>query len=61
MFLEGGSTINIDSSATSDRSRTLNISDSKINSSGAAGFGLGDLSGTAANTINQPPSSSNTD
>ena len=39
-----------------DRSRTLNISDSNINSSGAAGFSLGNISGTLANEINLPPS-----
>ncbi len=42
-----------------DQSRKIEVSDSTINSSGAAGFGLGDISGTAANEINQPSSSPN--
>jgi len=40
-----------------DRSRKTNIVGKKINASGAGAFGLGDVSGTVANTINQLPSS----
>ena len=42
-----------------DRSRHQNISGGTINASGAGAFGLGDIYGTVANTINELPSSSN--
>ena len=38
-----------------DRSRTLNISDSTIENTGAGASSLGDISGTVANEINQSP------
>ncbi len=39
-----------------NQSRNINISDNaQVNTSGAASFGLGDISGTVANTINQLP------
>ena len=41
-----------------NRSRQINITGGKINVSGAGAFNLGDISGTVANTINQIPSSS---
>lgn len=45
-----------DSTATSDnidQSRKAEISGGRVNATGAGAFGLGDTSGTAANTINQ--------
>ncbi len=42
-----------------DQSRNQNISGGTINASGAGAFGLGDISGTVANTINRLSSSSN--
>ncbi len=39
-----------------DRSRKVEISGGTVNASGAGAFGLGDISGTVANTINQLPS-----
>ncbi len=38
-----------------DKSRTQNISDSRIDNSGAGASSLGDISGTVANTINELP------
>ena len=46
---------------TNDQSRTQNISGGTINASGAGASSLGDISGTVANTINQPQTSSNPD
>lgn len=56
--VQGGINMNNDHT---NHSRTLNISGGTINNSGAGAFGLGDISGTVANTINQLPDSSETD
>ena len=42
-----------------DQSRTQHIKSKAINTEGAAAFGLGDISGTVANTINQLPTFDN--
>ena len=50
--------VNVEGNST-DQSRTQNIKAETINAEGAAAFGLGDLSGTVANTLNQLPSFDN--
>ncbi len=53
--------IMIDQSDKTDKSRQINISGGTINVSGAGAFNLGEISGTVANTINQLPTSSDSD
>jgi len=47
-------------SESTNQSRKVEISgNAQVNASGAGAFGLGDIYGTVANTINELPSSSN--